>query len=200
MFRTIRPAVAILAHRHYQNWDRFLGHIAYAYNTSFHRSIQSTPFYLMFGRNPLPPPAELEDNVPYSQQQNQRDWLKGRDIALQALNEEQSKQKDFYDVNRARPQNLKRGDFVLLRLPRPPNYTSAKLAPKFVGPYKIVDIFGPVVHLQAVFGRGNVLTRRIHRDRVVLCDSNYPNIHPAALLDLPFSGEVPPGLEEESPE
>ena len=43
------------------DWELYLAPLMFSYNTSFHRSIKNTPFYLTFGMEPrlpaLPTPA-----------------------------------------------------------------------------------------------------------------------------------------------
>ena len=52
VFATIRPMLASVANKTRRKWDEFLPYVVYAYNTSYHRSINSTPFYLFYGRDP----------------------------------------------------------------------------------------------------------------------------------------------------
>jgi len=199
VFRTIRPVTAILTHKARKSWDTYLPWVQLSYNSAFHNSIKTTPFELFFGRKPAPAPPELEDMGAASNVQIRNRWRLGLEAAKRSLQIEQEKSKAWYDAARARPQNIQIGDFVLVRLSRPPKGDSHKLAPKFVGPYRVRERTGPILHLDSV--HGNLPEKYIHSDRVVLCAHDYPNIHSARDLLLPFE-ENPTilGLEQESPE
>jgi hypothetical protein len=200
-FRSVRPAVAILAQTTSFEWDQQVEWVAYAHNTSFHRAINSTPFQLMFGRPPSLPPQELQGDLPPEQEERQRRWEEIKQGAEKALADEHQRQKDYYDEARARPQKMVVGDHVLIRMPRPPPNVSAKLAPRFMGPYEITKIFGPVLQLRPIYGKANFREeRRIHKDRCILCPSDFPNIYSEAQLKMPFGYDPLHGLEEEAPE
>ena len=51
-WRTMRAMLAPIVHEYPRDWDDHLAAVAFSYNTSYHRSIDNTPFFLMLGRNP----------------------------------------------------------------------------------------------------------------------------------------------------
>jgi len=52
-FRTLRPMLAILSGKRPRKWDIVLPYAVHAYNSAYNAMIDSTPFYLMFGRKPI---------------------------------------------------------------------------------------------------------------------------------------------------
>ena len=59
VFSTIRPMIAAVVDKHSRRWDEYLPYVIYAYNTSYHRTIRNIPFYLFYGRDPVPTQFEL---------------------------------------------------------------------------------------------------------------------------------------------
>ena len=132
-------------------WDKFIPWAELWYNTTFHASTRSNPFRIVYRRQPPPllsygNKKTLNDEV--------ESMLKERDLALNALKENlsiaQNGMKKMADTRR-RELKFKVGDEVYLKL-RPYRQRSLackrseKLAPKFYGPYKIIEEIGEVVY------------------------------------------------------
>ena len=202
IFRTIRPVVAILCHKNRQDWDRYLVWTNYAYNTAYHHSIRNTPFQLMFGREPDPLPEGYENFEENSPEERKKKWKNELQDARKAMCESQRHNRDYYDTARARPQFFSEGDYVLIRVPRIPRSEPApKLYPRFIGPYRIVQMFGPIVSLLPLYGDlPSLKAQKIHKDRLVRCEKDYPNIHSLKELLHPFQLDPMQGLELEAPE
>lgn len=204
MFRTVRPILATLANAEPHEWDKYLTMAAHSYNTSFHAGIQSTPFTIMYGRRPDPLPehcmeAEKQDNI-----QRIRGWKLAREAAMAGLMETQRKSKAHYDARRARPQpEFTEGDCVLCRVPSPPKDSISKLYVKYIGPYRILTINGPILRVTPIYNqRQGGEHKVIHKDRVKPCEENYPNIHTWTELQAPFTdpSQVDPNLDSEDEE
>jgi len=208
VFRTIRPILATLANRTPKNWDKYLAFAAYSYNTSYHAAIKNTPFYILFGRVPHPLPdlhaeATNEDNF-----ERLKRWRIARNAAAHGLFEDQIRSKTYYDTQRARPQlEPKIGDCVLVRVVKAPQDAVYKLYPKYIGPYRVIEINGPILTVAPLHHPGPRVTQRvvrykIHKDRTRTCDENYPNIHTWRELISPFTiaATVDPNIEHEGPD
>ena len=132
-------------------WDKFILWAELWYNTTFHASTRSNPFEIVYGRQP--PPL-----ISYGSKKTLNDeveaMLKERDLALNALKENlsiaQNRMKKMADTKR-RELKFKVGDEVYLKL-KPYRQRSLackrseKLAPKFYGPYKIIEEIGEVAY------------------------------------------------------
>lgn len=55
--RTFKNILASLALKHRHQWLAYLPHVLYAYRTAIHASLQDSPFFLLYGRDPRSPEA-----------------------------------------------------------------------------------------------------------------------------------------------
>ncbi|KAK0592694.1 hypothetical protein LWI29_023740 [Acer saccharum] len=148
--RTLEMYLKCFSSSRPKEWCNWLAWAEYCYNTSWHSSIKTTPFELVYGRAPptllsyIPGAATAIESV-----DNQ---LKIRDQVLQdlrvTLQESQSRMKKIYDQHHTE-REFEVGDWVYLKL-QPYRQTSvairkaAKLAPKYYGPFMILKKIGAV--------------------------------------------------------
>jgi transposase InsO family protein len=147
-FRTLRSMLgAVLstateqAHRH---WDDYLQHLAFAYNTSHHRSIDNTPFYLFHGHDPeigiaQPVPAPNTGMEESSQAMWMNRMVEARALARQHVEEQEEKNRENYN-RRANPKDYREGDLVYIQVRPPKNQTHKKVRPRYAGPYRIAEL------------------------------------------------------------
>lgn len=157
-----------------RTWCRWLPWAEYWYNTTFHASTNTTPFWAVYGRDP--PPliryGSLETTIASVDQQ-----LKERDLILDELKAHllraQTRMKMGADQHR-RDIQFKEGDLVYVKLhsyrlrclARKPN---EKLCPKFFGPFKIISRIGPVAyHLELPSDATIHLKRHLER-QILVC-------------------------------
>ncbi|KAL0539505.1 hypothetical protein IC582_023720 [Cucumis melo] len=132
-------------------WHRCIPWAELWYNTTFHASAKTTPFQIVYGR---PPPPLVRYGDIKSNNNSVEQLLKERDLVISALKENlrmaQNRMKKQADLHR-RELKFKVGDEVYLKL-RPYRQRSLarkrceKLAPKFYGPYRIVEEIGEVAY------------------------------------------------------
>ncbi|GJX69685.1 transposon ty3-G gag-pol polyprotein [Tanacetum coccineum] len=134
-----------------KKWTEWLPWAEYSYNTSMHTSTKMMPFQVVYGR--LPPKL-----VPYipgtTKVQEVDEYLCDRDEVLRQLRNNllaaQNRMKVNADRHR-RELEFNVGDLVYIKL-QPYRQSSvvsrysAKLAPRFFGPYKILNRVGPVAY------------------------------------------------------
>ena len=125
----------------------------FAYNTSFHRSIQNTPHFLTYGIQARQPAFFQEDLNRKFYGENTTDELTqrlqyARQIAEQNNEYATSKMQEQFN-RKAQPHSFSPGQWVLLR-----DFTvlgkNAKLAPRWKGPFKIISLRGShnlLIHL-----------------------------------------------------
>ncbi|OIT33037.1 hypothetical protein A4A49_64122, partial [Nicotiana attenuata] len=123
----------------------------YWYNTSFHSSIQTTPYEALYGR---PPPLHLPYSPGESASAEVDNTLINRELKLQLLKHHlmraQHRMKQQADAHRSDRQ-FEVGDWVYLKV-QPykqvtiTNHTSHKLASKYYGPFQVIKRVGPVAY------------------------------------------------------
>ncbi|XP_038979199.1 uncharacterized protein LOC120109538 [Phoenix dactylifera] len=149
--RTLEQYLRCFCHNQQSKWGEFIVWAEYWYNTTFHASIKTSPFELVYGR---PPPGLHRHERGTAKNEEVEQTLAGRDEALtnarRELKKAQERMKRYYDKNR-REVTFNPGDFVYLKL-QP--YTqkslkknfSHKLSQRFYGPFKVVERMGEVAY------------------------------------------------------
>ena len=137
------------------SWCSWLPWTEFCYNTSYHVSIHTTPFKIVYGRDP---PTICRYGTPKSPVDDIDRYLQERDQVLNILNQylsnaqaimKASKDSDRRDIS------FKEGDLVYLKL-RPYRMRALskrfneKLGPKYFGPYPIVKQINVVAYKLAL--------------------------------------------------
>lgn len=134
-----------------RKWLEWLPWAEFSYNTSIHSSIKMTPFEAVYG---IPPPRLLDYVSGTSRVQAVDEYLSDRNTILQELrcNLRLAQNRMKCQVDQGwREVSFAVGDYVYLKL-QPYRQTlvafrsSMKLAPRFFGPYKIIDKVGPLAY------------------------------------------------------
>jgi hypothetical protein len=78
---------------------------------------------------------------------------------------------------------------VLTKVKSPPQDSVKKLYPKYVGPYKVIRVHGPVLIIEPLYAHPNArkTVYQVHVDRVRPCSHDYPNVHTWQELTSPFA-------------
>lgn len=167
--RVLGPMIAQYIKEGQQEWDKYLPQFVFAINTSRHDTTGFSPAFLNFGREPVPPRSVKYDA--------EKHLLHEEENPAPVLADEVVKLSHFYDIVRlrlaegfqrqSRPYNLRHrpfrpyvGQMVYKKehhLSDASKHFSAKLAPKYSGPYRIQSILSPViVYLQVPHQRAPV--------------------------------------------
>ena len=210
IFRTLRPVLATLAHQDRDCWDEYIPYAAFAYNTAYHSSVRNSPFYLLFGREPLLPRSN-ETAVTYPSNIDRLNlWNEARTETNKALYAEQARE-DYYFEDRARPQKIEVGSCVLIRVHQTAPGTITKLHPKYIGPYRVVGMRNVTIYISPMgYVTPDAEIKGIHMDHARLCDADYPILNSYEELMAPLgqgmydrmndAGDTDPNLERETAE
>jgi RNase H-like domain found in reverse transcriptase/Reverse transcriptase (RNA-dependent DNA polymerase)/Retroviral aspartyl protease/Integrase zinc binding domain/Retrotransposon gag protein len=132
------------------SWDRHLPLAEFAYNNSYHSSIQMAPYEALYGRKCRSPICwtELSERTiigPDIVDQTS----KKIELIRQKLLAAQSRQKSYADQRR-RPLEFTVGDHVFLRVSPTTgigkSIKAKKLTPRFMGPFDIIERIGTVAY------------------------------------------------------
>jgi hypothetical protein len=141
--KTVKKYLASYIDESTLNWDEWLLALMLTYNTSYHSTIATTPFELLFGVKPrlpsLPAPEIERHHYGESFAAERLQMLQQAcKLAQQSASEQGEKYKTSYDTNSVQ-HKFNIGQKVWLS-----DTTSigknAKLAPNWIGPYEIVDV------------------------------------------------------------
>jgi hypothetical protein len=132
------------------DWDTLLSRVEFAHNAAINETICTAPFKLSDGYHPRTPVGEVVEVVnPLSAafvERLQSSLSVARKCLIAAP--AQQRQKAFADKNRVE-KTLKVGDKVLLStkyLNLKHSKKSRKLLPKWIGPFEVVQVVGPVAY------------------------------------------------------
>ena len=140
--KTIAKYLASFVDESTLDWEQYLAPLMFVYNTSFHRSVKNTPFFLTFGieaRQPGLPGPELRRKF-YGESTSDEllhCLLAARDVARR--NNEDASDRASSDANRkATPHNFKVSQLVLLD-EKSFLHKNAKLAPNWRVPHRVTQ-------------------------------------------------------------
>jgi hypothetical protein len=132
------------------SWDKCLALAEFSYNNSYQSSLQMAPFEALYGRR---------CRTPLSWYETGECQIFGPDLVTEAeekvkliqanLKATQSRQKSYADQRR-KPLQFQVGDFVYLRVSPTKGVQrfgiKGKLAPRYVGPFEILEVCGLVAY------------------------------------------------------
>jgi hypothetical protein len=133
-----------------KSWDKCLPYAEFSYNNSYQKSLKMLPFEILYGRKCRTPlfwnePGENQVFGPKILEEVERQV----EVVRENLQLAQSRQKSYAD-HRRRKLSFKVGNFVYLKVsPMRGLYhfkIRGKLAPRYIGPFKILEQRGEVAY------------------------------------------------------
>lgn len=127
------------------NWDEFLSIAEFAMNNAWNSSVRNTPFMLNYGQHPNTPAIQRVRNQNPAVNKFIGKWSDQMAHAKRCLVAAQQRQKTQADKHRQAAPEFQPGDQVLVQTKhfRLVKGLKAKLAPRFIGPFKVLDNIGP---------------------------------------------------------
>jgi len=149
--RTLNSMIGRMIDEHQKDWDSLLPYVLAAYRSSRHEATQFTPNYLIMGREVRAPVDVVYGSPEVSQPStydNYADELHNRlscayRFVREHLQEAARRNKRYYDL-RVRPRSYNIGDWVYYFNPRKYVNRQDKWSRKFIGPFLVVGVSGPV--------------------------------------------------------
>jgi hypothetical protein len=132
--------------RKHADWDKFIPHLVFGYNTSQHSTTRFTPFQLMYGVEArFPVDASLLPINPKERSEELLRLVEVRDLALARNVQRQATDKARIDPKR-REVTYNVGDLVRVFYPTRKVGLSEKLLMRWFGPYKVIEKLSPVTY------------------------------------------------------
>jgi Integrase core domain len=194
--KTIAQYLSTTVNEATTDWELFLPALAFAYNTSYHRSVKATPFSLTFGLEARLPAFfasdidRLHDGSEASSHLERLRWA--RQLAAEHNLAATDKQKENFDV-KATHHSYHVGQFVLLEDFNFLN-KNRKLAPRFSGPFRILRVKGDH-NVELLLTNGRKIVVNVARVKPYLRESlPSPSDVTVAAGDTPSTDTPPPPL------
>jgi hypothetical protein len=132
------------------SWDKSLPYVEFSYNNSYEESLKMAPFEMLYGRRCRTPLFwnEIGERKVFGPDILQESEMQVR-MVRENLRVAQSRQKSYAD-HRRRELSFEVGDFVYLKVSPMRGLrrfkVRGKLAPRFIGPFKILEKRGEVAY------------------------------------------------------
>jgi len=172
------------------DWELYVPALAFAYNTSFHCFIQTTPFSLTFGIEARLPAFFAPDMQRLHGDTASDDLLArlqyARQLVVMSNLVATDQQKAYFDKS-ATHHDYHEGQLVLMEDFALLN-KNKKLAPKFLGPFKILSVKGPH-NVELLLTNGRKIVINITRIKPYFSSSN---LRPSGDLHSGPASNTPP--------
>jgi hypothetical protein len=169
--KTIARYLAAFVDESTLDWEAYLPALMFSYNTSFHRAIKTSPFFLTYGVQPNIP---KDFNIDYKQDTATDIMSKlqlARYLAKQHIEEAQTTSKHYYDKN-IKTQTFYKNQPVLLDEHYYLN-RNQKIAPKFTGPHLVIQLKGET-NVELLLNNGKTTIVHVNRIKPYISRENLP--------------------------
>jgi hypothetical protein len=133
-----------------KSWDKCLSLAAFSYNNSYQACLKMAPFDALYRRRCRTPLnwSEAGERTLFGP-----DLVKDAEERVQVIRENlkmaQMRQKSYHDKGTA-PRHFEVGDYVYLKVSPTKGVqrfgVKGKLAPRYIGPYEVIEVCGPVAY------------------------------------------------------
>jgi hypothetical protein len=133
-----------------KSWDKCLSLAEFSYNNSYQASLKRAPFDALYGRRCHTPLnwSEAGERTLFGP-----DLVKDAEERVQVIRENlkmaQMRQKSYHDKGTV-PRHFEVGDYVYLKVSPTKGVqrfrVKGKLAPRYIGPYEVIEVCGPVAY------------------------------------------------------
>ncbi|KAF2884256.1 hypothetical protein ILUMI_21908 [Ignelater luminosus] len=162
-----------------RDWDEWIPYLQMAYCMNIHNSTGYSPYFLIHGRDPVLPFDNIlqSTRVKFDVDQNYVSELISRlNQAFVNVKDNLTKtteQRNQYFNSNREQSNFQSGDLVYLHDPAVKSGLSKKLIKPWTGPYRIIEIKGPVTYKIKELNRHK--EQIVHGNRLKLCNRNEPD-------------------------
>ena len=168
----------LLLNKGVDEWDRVLPQIMRTFRGTPHATTGETANLMMLGRE-LRLPDQLQYQQLHAEEMSREDYMRESQLQLSALHQQiRSLQKSVRQENTEEPLTFTPGDLVLLENKRRRKGDSAKLQPKFLGPYHIIQAFPN--HTYLIERQGQRSTQNECRMKLYTSGSTLPGRAPGS--------------------
>jgi transposase InsO family protein len=163
--RFLASSLALLVSPSQDDWDEMINNCLFVYRMTVSRSLNASPFSLLYGRQPVLP-NDLKYGVVLQEEKDSdcfrleqlKTLKKSYAKLLETKSLNQQKYKDYYDKHH-KPVDFKVGDMVMLHRPTTVRGLSTKLLPKWEGPYNVIEEINPVTF--KIANDSNIFVRHV---------------------------------------
>jgi hypothetical protein len=146
--KTMTDMLALYVKNNQKDWDLFIPYLVFAYNTARQDSTKYSPFYLVYGRDPVLP-IDICLNLPkvfFEIEDISSRFIEARILVKQSVLDSRRRQIESYN-KRHRNITFEIGDKVLVYIKTRKVGLSEKLINQFYGPYEVIEKLTPVTYL-----------------------------------------------------
>ena len=165
---TLTDCISMYVSSNQRDWDLFISHLVFAYNTSVQKTTKMTPFSLVYGREAkLPAQILLPELQPFQEVDDLHKRItEARQLARTFIENEQRKYADRVNAKLTPPREFAPGEEVVVRKHGTKKGLSAKLMQYFVGPYTVVSKSSPVNYVIEYKQGRKTLRKTVHVDKL----------------------------------
>lgn len=192
--RTIKDILSKITPQATGNWSHYLPSAVFVTRVTKQGSTNFSPSEILYGHQIC---QHFESEQTVTEDLNPEEYLlqevsRLKEIRHQAskfIKRAQDKQKEYYDTHNHLTQPLKIGDPVLIYRNVVEANWSAKMEPKWEGPYLIQDIKETTYSLRTK--QGTILPKKIHRNRLKLYHGRPHQEPPSPVVEIPTRSRHP---------
>jgi hypothetical protein len=149
-----------------KSWDKCLSLAEFSYNNSYQASLKMAPFEALYGRRCRTPLnwSEAGERTLFGLDLV-KDAEEKVDVIRENLKLAQMRQKSYHDKGTA-PRHYEVGDYIYLKVSPTKGVqrfgVKRKLAPRYISPYEIIEVCGPVAYRIQLPNRFSVVHNVFH--------------------------------------